>query len=106
MNLPDFLEPSSDGVVRIRGHRIGIDDIVHSYNDGCSAEMLAAEFPTLSLALIHKVLAFYLENRSDVDQYVFAARRETDAARAAGSKGPNLAELRRRLDALSPTSPK
>jgi hypothetical protein len=40
------------------------------YDEGYSAEMLAEEFPTLSLALIHKTIGFYLENRADIDTYI------------------------------------
>ena len=47
MILPDFLTQDDCGDIRLTGHRIGIEDIVFFYNEGYSAEMLLAEFPTL-----------------------------------------------------------
>jgi uncharacterized protein (DUF433 family) len=99
MDLPDFLVQDTDGFLRLRGHRIGVQHVVHFYNEGYSAEMLAEEYPTLSLALLHKTIAFYLENQADVDAYVARCRDEIDQQAAAAPRGPGLAELRRRLAA-------
>jgi hypothetical protein len=53
----------------------------------------------LPLALVHKVVAFYLENAAEVDQYCSANEAEAERQRATAAKGPDLAELRRRLAA-------
>jgi len=98
MTLPEFLT-QTDGYIHLVGHRIGLQDIVHHYNEGCSVEELCEVFPTLPLAMVHKVLAYYLENTSDVDRYLAAADAEMDAQRAVASRGPDRAELRRRLAA-------
>jgi len=62
MNLPDFLTEWTQGEIMLKGHRIALHHVVSCYNEGHSAEMLLSQFPTLSLALIHKVIAFYLFN--------------------------------------------
>jgi uncharacterized protein (DUF433 family) len=98
-NLPEFLTRDDDGHVHVTGHRIGLQHLVYFYNQGQSPEMLACQFPTLSLALIHKAIAFYLENRDAVDRYVVEDDAEIERQRAASPKGPSLAELRRRLEA-------
>jgi uncharacterized protein (DUF433 family) len=100
MTLPDFLVDHPDGEIRVTGHRIGLFHIVRYYNEGYSPEMLSEQFPTLSLALIHKVIAFYLENRAEVDVYVANYEAELEQQRSAAPKGPSLAELRRRLESL------
>ena len=89
----------ADGFIDLRGHRIGIQHLVHFYGEGYSPEMLAEEFPTLSLALIHKTLGFYLENQAEVDGYVARCREEIERQASAAPEGPGLAELRRRLAA-------
>ena len=104
MNLPDFLQQDRYGYIHVAEHRIGIDDIVLCYNDGFSAEMLVAQYPTLTLALIHKVLGFYLENREAIDAYVSDSVRACEEQRSAAPKGPTLNELRDRLKSLHPTS--
>jgi uncharacterized protein (DUF433 family) len=100
MNLPDHLVDHPDGEIRLTGHRIGLSDIVAYYNEGYSPEMLAGQFPTLSLALIHKVIAFYLENQAEVDAYVAEQRAEIDRQIAMAPENPTLIELRRRMAAL------
>lgn len=100
MNLPDFLTQEPDGFIHLADHRIGLTNLVHYYNEGFSAEMLLCEFPTLTLALIHKVIAFYLENRDEVDAYAVQCQEEIERQRAAGKHAPSMAELRRRLEAM------
>ena len=64
-----------------------------------SPEMLAGQFPDLSLALIHKVIAFYLEKNAEVDAYLDACRNEMERQRAANPQRLGLAALRVRLAA-------
>ena len=98
MTLPEFLQ-DTDGYIHVAGHRVGLQDVVYYYNEGHSAEALAEMFPTLTLALIHKLIAFYLEHQVDVDAYVGRCEIEMAQHRAAAASGPDLAELRRRLAA-------
>jgi len=102
MNLPDFLTEWTHGEIMLKGHRIALHHVVPYYNEGHSAEMLLSQFPTLSLALIHKVIAFYLENQMDVDAYVAAQKAEIERLAATLPDGPGTVELRRRLAAMRP----
>jgi uncharacterized protein (DUF433 family) len=97
MTLPEFLTQGADGYIHVTGHRIGLQDLVYYYNEGYSPETLLETFPTLSLAIVHKVIAFYLEARVDVDAYVAACEAEMERQRAVAPSGPDPAELRRRL---------
>ena len=98
MTLPDFLIRTSGDEIRLVGHRIGLFHLVHYYNEGYSPEMLAGQYPTLSLALIHKAIAFYLENRAEVDAEVAATRDELSRQRASNPGRIDTAALRRRLE--------
>ena len=100
VTLPDFLTEDTDGFIHVTGHRIGLQQLVHYYNEGYSPEMLACEYPTLSLAVIHKVIGYYLETQAEVDQYVAQCQEAIDRQRAAARPGPSSAELRRRLAAM------
>ena len=95
--LPDFLSADAYGFVHIAGHRIGLQSVARCYNNGYSPEMMAAQYPTLSLATIHKVIAFYLENRSEVDRYAAECDADMEALAAAPRHGPTVEELRARL---------
>ena len=99
MDLPDFLAQDADGFIYLRGHRIGIQHVVHFYDEGYSAEMMAEEFRTLSLALIHKAIGFYLENRTDIDAYIAQCRDEIERHASTSPHDPGFAELRQRLAA-------
>jgi hypothetical protein len=73
--------------------------VVDRYNEGLSPEGIWCEYPTLTLAMIHKSIGFYLENRSEVDSYIAQCRAKIDRQMAEPSHGPGLIELRRRLEA-------
>jgi uncharacterized protein (DUF433 family) len=98
MTLPDFLTERAEGTIVLTGHRVGLHHVVRYYNEGYSPEMLVEQFPTLPLALVHKVIAHYLENRDSVDAYVAKVRDELAQLRAAG-RHPDLVDLRQRLSA-------
>jgi hypothetical protein len=52
------------------------------------------------LPLIHKVIAFYLENQAETDAYVLHTRADIDRLASAPSTGPTMVELRKRLEAM------
>lgn len=104
MTFPDFITQDPDGFLHLTGHRIGLQDIVYSYGEGYSPEMLLAEFPTLNLSLIHKVLGFYLESQGEIDAYVARCDAEVEQQRATTFAEPSRAELRRRLQSMTAPS--
>ena len=99
MKLPSFLVQDGFGGVLFKAHRINLEHLVFFYNQGHSAEMLAEQFPTLELPVIHKAIAFYLENQEEVDRYAERCWKEMDRQRRTAKKGPSMAELRRRFKA-------
>lgn len=99
MELPEFL-CMADGEIRLTGHRIGLYHVVYCYDEGYSVEKIVAHFPTLSLAHVHKVIAFYLENEEEVSAYVSNYRAELDKQEAESRRTnpvPTLKQLRERL---------
>ena len=104
MTLPDFLTRDDTGDIRLTGYRIGLYHVLFYYNEGYSAEMLVGQFPDLSLALIYKIIAFYLENQAEVDAYVSACQDELNRQRASSTRRSDVASLRRRLEDMRHTS--
>lgn len=94
MHLPDYLTLGTMGEIRVAGHRIDLYLLVQKYNEGWTAEMLRCEYPTLSLALIHQVVAFYLENRAEVDEYLAEVESRIDKLRTDYRPGPGAAHIR------------
>ena len=100
--LPDFLH-APDGEIMIVGHRIGLHHVVRHYREGFSPEMLWEMFPTLSLATIHKCIAFYLENREAVNRYIVDHDAELERMMAelreqGLSRGIDPEDLKRRFE--------
>ena len=96
MQLPDFLTRTPDGEIRLTGHRIGLYHLVNCYREGESAEMLASRYPTLPLALVHKAIAFYLDNQGEVDAYMASCSAALDEQRNEANR-IDLTALRQRL---------
>jgi uncharacterized protein (DUF433 family) len=99
MKVPDFLRCDEYGEIFLAGHRVTLYHLIRDYREGYSAETLADAYPTLAPALVHKVIAFYLENQAEIEQYVEATRAEIERQAAAPSRGPSPADLQRRLEA-------
>lgn len=95
MILPDFLTQHPDGDIRLTGHRIGLYTVVRLYREGQKAEQIAEELESLGLALVYKVLAFYLENKAEVDAYVDAYTAELERQEAEYVPSPGILRLRR-----------
>ena len=98
MQLPGFLTEIK-GEVFLADHRVGLFHIVKRYQDGFSPEMIVCQYPTLPLALIHKVIAFYLENRQEVDAYIEHCDAELEKLRQDGQGRVDFNTLRARLAA-------
>lgn len=101
LNLPEFLTRHDKGEIRLTGHRIDLFHFVDFYNESNSAEMLLGLFPTLNFALIHKVIAFYLENKAEVDRYVARCEAEIERHQAMTPPAPTIDELKARRQAES-----
>jgi uncharacterized protein (DUF433 family) len=102
MQLPEFLTRDELGSIRLTGQRVGLAHLLYGYNDGFSPEMLWSEYPAIPLALIHKVIAFYLENQAEVDAYLAQCQDTIEHQRRQPSPGPTVAEMRQRLLARRP----
>jgi uncharacterized protein (DUF433 family) len=70
MQLEDYLDIVSEDCIRVRGHRLGIEDVIERYAEGASVEQIALDLPGLSLEQIHAVLAYYLRHRTALDSYL------------------------------------
>lgn len=77
---PERLPLAEDehGVMRVGGTRVTLDTVVGAFNDGASAEDIISMYPSLDLADVYAVIAYYLRRRADVDAYL--RRREEEGA--------------------------
>lgn len=60
----------NEGVYRVAETRVSLDSIVYAFWDGQTTESIAQSFPVLTLEQVYGAIAFYLANRSEVDEYL------------------------------------
>jgi uncharacterized protein (DUF433 family) len=86
MTIEETLEPVAPPLrmyegktLRITGTRIPLERVVYAFEQGQSPEEIIRAFPTLDLADVYAVIAYYLRNRQPVDDYVRQQQAEADA---------------------------
>jgi len=100
-NLPETvpLTQNEDGTVRVIGSRITLDIIVSYFEQGDKAEDIHDGYPTLSLAQIKAVIAWYLSNKAEVQEYIDERDAQAERLRQEIESQPgrlSLSELLRR----------
>lgn len=87
----------ADGTIRIGNTRVSLETIIDSYRLGQRPEEIHAGFPSVDLADIYALIAYYLKNRAAVEQYL--AQQEADSQRilAELAEMPGHAEKREEL---------
>lgn len=70
MNIEDYFDFLAIDDIRIKGHRIGIEDVLNYYLQGYSVDEILIELPSLTLEKIYATLTYYHHNRPDLDRYL------------------------------------
>lgn len=78
---PIPLEAAVDGVIRVGGTRITLDTIVAAFSQGATAEEITHQYPSLHLADVYAVIAYYLRRREAVESYLQHRQKEADNIR-------------------------
>jgi uncharacterized protein (DUF433 family) len=78
---PVPLHTDLDGVVRVGGTRVTLDTIVAAFQEGATAEEIAQQYPSLSLADVYDVIGYYLRRRDEVEAYLRQRQQEANRVR-------------------------
>ena len=97
MQLEDYFDFLAPDDIRLKGHRIGIDNVLDYYLEGYTPEEIVANLPTLSLEQVYATITFYLHNRAEMDAYLsrLTAWREQHYQGWAANLSPLVQRLRR-----------
>lgn len=72
--LPDTvalpLKIGSDGVIRVSGTRVTLHTILSAYQRGDTPQAIHEGFPSVPLADIYAVIAYYLAHQDELDAYL------------------------------------
>ena len=70
------LKEDKDGVMRIGSSRVTLDTVVHAFEQGHIAEEIVSHYPVLRLADVYTVIAYYLNNQTEVQVYLNQQQRD------------------------------
>jgi uncharacterized protein (DUF433 family) len=98
MTLPDFLTEHAFGAIRLTGTRIGLEHVLELCKSGYSPELIKEEFDHVPLAQIYKVIAFYLENRAEVEEYLRDCRGRAEQLMVENPPSAALLRMRQLLE--------
>jgi uncharacterized protein (DUF433 family) len=96
MKLEDYFDFLSPDDIRLKGHRIGIDNVLAYYLQGYTPEEIAVHLPSLSLEKIYATITYYHYKRAEVDAYLarLSAWREQRYQEAQANPSPVVQRLR------------
>jgi uncharacterized protein (DUF433 family) len=90
----DFLAPDD---IRLKGHRIAIEDVLFEHiHNAMTPQELAERFPSLNLEKIYAVLLYYYRNREEMDRYLTERLEHEERMRAEQEKHPTPLMIRLR----------
>lgn len=94
---PVPLRRDSDGVMRIGNTRVTLETVIGAFLDGAAAEEIAYQYPSVELADIYAVIAYYLRRRSEVDAYLRRRQEQTNAVQRQNETRFDPSGVRERL---------
>jgi uncharacterized protein (DUF433 family) len=83
----------------IAGHRVRVEDVVIWHEKlGMSSDEIVDAIPTLTLAEVYAALAYYWDNREEIERQIADGRAESEEFRRLLDDGRLAEKLRRRID--------
>jgi uncharacterized protein (DUF433 family) len=79
---PVPLRADERGGLRVGDSRILLDTLIDEYEDGADPEGIVNAYPTLQLADVYAVIAWYLRHKAEVSDYLRKRQAEAAALRA------------------------
>lgn len=109
LDVPGLLVSTPQGSLRVAGTRVSLDSVIHAFWEGATPEEICQDFPSLPLAQVYGIIAYYLNHRDKVDAYIQTGHEEIENLQKEFTARHKdfLTDLRRRLTAprQSPTTP-
>ena len=91
------IEMDADGVIRVGKTRVTLDIVIAAFKEGATAEEIAQQYPSVSLADIYSVIGYYLRRRAEVETYLSRRTQQTEQVRKENESRFNPVGIRERL---------
>ena len=85
------------GGIRVGSSRVTLDSLLATYHNGSTPEEIAIQFSVLSLEDIYSAIAYYLNHRQEIDNYLEQRNQKAQELRQKLTQKHNLVDLRQRL---------
>jgi uncharacterized protein (DUF433 family) len=94
---PTPLKLNADGVVLVGETRVTLDTVVAAFLEGATAEEIVEQYPSLQLADVYSVIAYYLRQKTEVDAYLKIRQEHATQVRQENERRFNPIGIRDRL---------
>jgi uncharacterized protein (DUF433 family) len=94
---PVPLTTDAHGVMRIDDTRVSLDTVIFAFKQGATPEEIVADYSTLNLPDVYAVIAYYLQNRAEVEDYLRQREAQRDEAHREMEAHSPQAGIRERL---------
>jgi uncharacterized protein (DUF433 family) len=91
------VKTDADGVIRVAGTRVTLDTVVAAFEAGAAAEEIVQQYPSLPLADVYAVIAYYLHHRAEVGAYIAQRQQYAASVRKDNEQRSDRSGVRERL---------
>ena len=91
------IHTDADGVVRVAGTRVTLDTMVAAFDAGATAEEIAQQYSSISLADVYSVITYYLRHKTEVAVYLHRRQEQAATVREEVERRFPPSDLRERL---------
>lgn len=92
-------------MIRVGGSRVTLDTVVAAFDAGATPEEVVQQYPSVTLADIYSVMAYYLRHQSDVRAYLAQRQRRATEVREENESRFDPTGVRNRLLARRTSGP-
>jgi uncharacterized protein (DUF433 family) len=86
-----------DGLMRVRGTRVTVETVLAAFAEGATAEEIAQQYPSISLADVYQVIGYCLRHSSELEPYLARRREDINKTRRSNESRWPPAGIRDRL---------
>ncbi len=91
------LSMTANGVIRVGKTRVTLDTVVAAFKQGATAEEIVQQYPSLLLADVYAVIAYYLRRQAEVEVYLQDRQQQAEEIRKLNESRYNPIGIRERL---------
>lgn len=91
------IELDADGVIRVGGTRVTLDTLVAAFDAGATAEEIAQQYDSVTLADVYSVIGYYLRHQPEVRAYLGERQNQAALARQEDERRFDPRGVRERL---------